>query len=173
MRKILLALAAVLALASCGDDNTEDAQDNSAERMQNEAFANVQNEIVGEWHTAKFYNDGTYSDYWGKPVGWLDIDTSKNNVAYLFKSDGSFTEAGGEVGGTYEIYKNPYYTLIPNYTVPTYIELDYHKTGISPTKYGITIDNNGYMRLYSLTNIYGTEYADFDSYPANYQHLKR
>lgn len=168
MRKILLALATVLAITSCGDDDsTEDAQDYSSEKLQNEAFANVQKQIVGEWRAAKFYNDGSYSDYWNKPLGWLDIGSKK--VSYTFNSDGTYKGDGHT--GSYKIYKNPYYIQSPNYTVPTYLETTPANSGVT-TKRGITISEDGYMRLYSIYKLYGSEYADFSNYQSNYMYSK-
>lgn len=165
---LLIPLLAVLFAACGGDDDNEDGYDNHDDQLQATAFARVQSNIVGEWYTSKFYNDGSYSDYWSKPLGWLDVNS--NTPTYVFKSDGTYQE--GSVTGTYKIYKNPYYIENLNYTVPTYIETTPDKSGIT-SKNGITISEDGYLRIYTIFNLYGTEYADFDDYNANYMYSKR
>jgi len=169
MKKFLLmALCAIATLASCGGDD-EEQQDNSTEILQNEAYTRVKDNIVGKWVATEIYNDGTYSDYYNEKIGWCKIHSGSDLGSYEFKSDGTFSEK--TLTGTYKIYKNDYYLQTPNYSVPTYIEFDY-KNGIPATKRGITIDG-GYLRIYSITNMYGTEYADFDDYPANYKYSKQ
>lgn len=163
MRKTLLTLFAIVALAACGGDDSVQ-EDNSLETLQEEAFARVKDNIVGEWYATLYYNDGSYSDYWGKPIGWIEIDGT-NKTSHAFYSDGTYRE--GSNTGTYKIYKNPNYLEHPNTTVPTYLETTF--TDGETSKRGITIDG-GYLRLYKINTLYGYEYVNFNR---GYKYTKR
>lgn len=114
MKRILFALVAVLALASCSSDDNEN---------------NGVNEVVGKW-VQTYYQNTTTSSFIGQEDGSY----------FLFNSDGSFTFFYSGWGSINETTTGKY--RASSNSLPTSLQLEYGN-GEKATIYISTIGNDG------------------------------
>lgn len=148
----LLPVLAIFLLCSCGDDKEEpESPLQTAAKVQDTLYKELQNTIVGHWVGAEHFNRGEYNI---REMGWEDISYISWDQEYIFNADGTGVDISGahSYDITWRLEKNPEF-IRENWAASScpevYIIFTYTSIELPPTDKAIWLDgdNHEFLRL--------------------------